>query len=457
MDINRSKIHNYKLSPAKYIVIIYFIILFIITMFLSLPGIVNNGANVSLMDIVFTSFSALTVTGLTTINLADTFSTSGLIIITIAMQIGGIGIMAVWSFVWIYLGKNLGIGYRQLIQIEQNQNKMLSLKKLMKLVFKIALIIEFFAFIIFILLLYFRGYYLTLKESAYYAGFHVVSSYTNSGFSIFENNLYNFTNDYVFQTFTMILIILGAIGFPIIIETYSFILAKINKDNFKFSLFFKITILSFVSVFLFGILALLISEHNGIMQGMSLIEKIMYATFYSVTSRSAGLSLHDISGMYDLSLLLMSVLMFIGANPSSVGGGIRTTTLATCVLAIKSFVLNQKNIKAFGRKLDDEDIHKSFIIVLSASIIVFLAIISISVLEDYNFTLIDIAVEVTSAFGTCGLSTGITASLSNASKIILLFLMFIGRIGILAFLMSLRRLDKEEADINYPVEKIMVG
>jgi len=445
------------LTPPQFIMLIYALTTVVSTSLLSLPWAVKQDVNMSIFDILFTTVSAITVTGLTIANTADTFTTFGSIVLAICMQIGGIGIMTLWTFVWMLLGKNIGLGYRQLIMVDQNRNQFNGLVKVMQLVFGFAIIIELIGVLFFASIFYFRGYYVDIQEALYYASFHSISAYTNGGFDVFGNSMQGFYGDYLIQTGTMILIILGAIGFPVIIELYSYIHAKINKYNFRFSLFTKVTLVTFFLLVLFGVIGIWISEYNGIMKDTSWHEQIFMSLFNSVTVRSGGLSTINVSSMFESTLFIMALLMFIGASPSSVGGGIRTTTFTTVIMVIRSFALGQKNVHIFGKRLHEEDIQKSFIVFVTGLLLILVSIIFISIFEMQQYSFIEIIFEVTSAFGTCGLSTGITAGLTIGSKFILMGLMFMGRIGILAFLMSIAKNDNKQLNINYPVEKIIIG
>ena len=445
------------LTPPQFIMLIYALTTVVSTSLLSLPWAIKPEVDMSIFDILFTTVSAITVTGLTVANTADTFTTFGSIVLAICMQIGGIGIMTLWTFVWMLLGKRIGLGYRQLIMIDQNRDQLTGLVKVMQLVFGFAIIIELIGVVFFAGIFYFRGYYPDIQEAIYYASFHSISAYTNGGFDVFGNSLHGFYSDYLIQTGTMVLIILGAIGFPVIIELYSYLHAKINKYNFRFSLFTKVTLVTFFLLVLFGMIGIWISEYNGIMNDVSWHEQLFMSLFNSVTVRSGGLSTINVSSMFESTLFLMALLMFIGASPSSVGGGIRTTTFATVIMVIRSYALGERNVHVFGKRLHEEDILKSFIVFVTGLLLILVSIIIISVFEMQQHSFIEIIFEVTSAFGTCGLSTGITAELTIVSKFILIGLMFMGRIGILAFLMSIAKNDNKQLNINYPVEKIIIG
>ncbi|OEH86193.1 Ktr system potassium uptake protein D [Desulfuribacillus stibiiarsenatis] len=445
-----------ELTAAQLIVFIYTLAIAISSSLLSLPWAKQPGVEMNFVDLLFTTVSAITVTGLTVANTAETFTPFGTTIIAMLLQIGGVGVMTLWTFIWLIFGKKIGLGYRQLIMIDQNRDQLTGLVKVIQLVFGFAIAIELLGVLFFTSIFYFRGYYPELSQAFYHGFFHSISAYTNGGFDIFGNSLQSFYQDYLVQTGTIVLIILGAIGFPVLIEGWSYAVAKKNKEKFRFSLYTKVTLLTFVILLVIGTIGIFFMEHQGYIKDAPWHEKLFFSLFNSVTARSGGLSTMDVSQMFVPTLLFLSVLMFIGASPSSVGGGIRTTTFATVILTIRTYARGRKNVHVFGRRLDEADILKSFVVFTFGVLLIVTSILIIDFLEMHQHSLVSVIFEVTSAFGTCGLSTGITPDLTNISKFILMGLMFIGRIGILAFLVSMS-VDHGHANIKYPVEKIIIG
>ena len=227
------------------------------------------------------------------------------------------------------------------------------------------------------------------------------------------------------------------------------------KIPFRFSLFSKIALLAFVILFVGGTIIIWLLEKDHSFIDMSFFDQWLNSAFYSMTTRNAGLQIHDLNNFQNTTLIIFSLLMFIGASPSSVGGGIRTTTIAIIGLYLYSFLKNENDINIFGRKIAPEDVRKSVVVfMLSAGMCLF-SILFLTATEDHS--LISIIVEVTSAFGTTGLSLGITPDLSNTGKIMIAILMFIGRVGMLYTLMLF--VPKETRDLGYefPEEKIIIG
>ncbi|RXI96422.1 TrkH family potassium uptake protein [Anaerobacillus alkaliphilus] len=443
---------NIRLTSIQMIVLFYVGAVIISTILFSLPIALKPGVNLSLLDTIFTAVSAISVTGLTVVSTADTFSVPGTFILAFVLQFGGIGIMTLGTFIWLLLGKKIGLRERQLIMTDQNRGTFAGLVQLMKEILKLILLIEFIGAVI--LGLYFLTYFPTWQEAFLQGFFASVSATTNAGFDITGQSLIPFANDYFVQTVNIILLILGAIGFPVLMEVKDFIKTRKEKKKFYFSLFTKLTTITFFSLTIVGMLLILLFDWSGFLGDKTWHEKFFYSLFQSVTTRNGGLATMDVSEFSTATQLVLSALMFIGASPSSVGGGIRTTTFAIALLAIFSYSRGKKSVKVFRRELDPEDIIKSFVVICVAVFICGLAVVILSAYEP--FPLMHIIFEVASAFGTTGLSMGITPELSDVGKQVIIVLMFIGRIGIFSFLYIVR--GKEAHDhFHYPKEKVIIG
>lgn len=443
-----------QLSTVHLIVLFYILTICFSTLLLSIPFFHNPDADLSFLDILFTAVSAISVTGLTVVSIADSFNYYGYAAIAIVLQFGGIGIMTFGTFIWVLLGKKIGIRGRQLIRVDQNSKTLSGLVRLMLQIFKIVLIIEVIGTII--LSIYFLTYFDTWQEALMNGFFGAVSATTNGGFDITGESLIPFANDYFVQFVNIILIVLGAIGFPVLVEVQQLLKGVYNdtNDKYRFSLFTKLTTFTFLGLVLVGWLFIYLLERNAFFADKSWHETFFYSLFQSITSRSGGLATLDVNEFTDPTLLFTSVLMFIGASPSSVGGGIRTTTFAIMLLAIYNYAKGYSSIKVFGREIDPEDITRSFIVISTATMLCITSIIILATTED--LPMIPIIFEVASAFGTCGLSMGITPDLTTFGKSVIMFLMFVGRIGIFSFIFILR--GRETKDLyHYPREKIIIG
>ncbi|RLL45166.1 TrkH family potassium uptake protein [Oceanobacillus piezotolerans] len=442
-----------KLSPVQLLFIFYIIAVIVSTLLLSLPFAHQEGVEIALIDIMFTAVSAVSVTGLSTISIVDTFSVPGIILLSIILQIGAVGVMAIGTLLWLLLGKKIGLKERQMIMTDQNQISFQGMVRLIKELIYVLLIIELIAFIV--LGTYFLQYFPTAKEAYLHGFFGTISAISNGGFDITGTSLMPFSHDYFVQFINILLIIFGAIGFPVLIEVKQHIFASSEKrKTLRFSLFTKITTLTFLILVVIGAIGIYLLDFNYFFANKTWHESFFYSLFQSVTTRSGGLSTLDVSQLTEENHLFMSFLMFIGASPSSAGGGIRTTTFALVIIYIITYARGRRSIRILNREIHEEDLAKAVTVTLMAGFLVFGSSLIISKLEPYN--LMQVIFEVTSAFGTVGLSLGITSELSALSKVILMILMFIGRVGILTFLFMFKT-KKKNGNYHYPKERILIG
>ncbi|RAS72204.1 TrkH family potassium uptake protein [Priestia endophytica] len=440
-------------SPAQIIVLFYIMAVTISFLLLSLPIAHKQGVHVATIDTLFVAISAVSVTGLSPISTVDTFSTTGMFILMFVFQFGGLGVMMLSTFIWLIARKKIGLKQRQLIMTDQNQSNLSGLVNLMRQILFIIIIVELIGALL-LGIHFYLYYYHSLPEALLRGLFASVSATTNAGFDITGNSLVPYAGDYYVQMIHIFLIALGAIGFPVLIEIKQFFLNVKSKRKFRFSLFTKLTSSMFLFLLVIGTIAILLLEGNHFLKGESWHKSFFYALFQSSSTRSGGLATMDVSEFTTSTLLVLSALMFIGASPSSVGGGIRTTTFALNILFIYNYARGKKQVRIFKRELHEEDIIKSLVVTIIGVGLCSISVIILSVLEP--FPLVNIMFEVCSAFGTTGLSTGITGDLSNIGKIIIMILMFIGRVGILLCLFILRG-KGVQPDFHYPKERVIIG
>ncbi|PYZ97293.1 Ktr system potassium uptake protein D [Alteribacter lacisalsi] len=441
------------LTPFRIILTAYVIAMFVFSVLLFLPIASQPGVTVSYSEALFTSVSAVSVTGLTVVNVSETYSGWGVLFLALAIQLGGIGVMTIGTFVWMIFGRKIHLSQRMLIMVDHNQIAFSGLVKLMRGILAVAIGIEIIGALI--LGTYYLNYFDTALEAYYQGAFGALSAFTNAGFDVTGQSLIPFADDYFVQIVNILLIIAGAIGFPVLMEIREYLTSKDN--NFRFSLFTKIAVSTYFIVLAVGFLGLWFLERNEYYDGLSWHQQLFFSLFNSTTARSGGLAVMDVSDLGLASLLLLSGLMIIGASPSSVGGGIRTTTLAVMFLTIRSFAMGRSDVKAFGREIHPEDRQKAFIVLSVFIVGLFTSIVLLAHFEDMQqVQLMPIIFEVSSAFGTCGLSMGITDELTQASQNTLMVLMFIGRVGLVAFLFSIRRRE-QKTYYKYPTERIIVG
>lgn len=448
-----SRRYKKQTSPVRILLFFYFLAVILSSIILSLPFMQTSVTEPPFIDHLFTAVSAISVTGLSTVSIGETYNTIGIITIAIILQLGAVGVMAIGTFIWLLFGKKIGMTERELIKTDQNQTTFSGMVKLIRDIILLLLAIELFGFLI--LGTYFLNFFSTAKEAYLHGFFSVISALTNGGFDITGQSLIPFQHEYFIQGIHIILIILGAIGFPVLIEVKEFVQTPREKKRiFRFSLYTKVTTVTFFLLVIFGTLFIYILDAKNFFLGKTWHEGLFYSLFQSVTTRSGGLSTLNIDELTVQNQMLLSLLMFIGASPSSAGGGIRTTTFALVIIFIITYARGGKSIRLFKREVYDEDLLKAVTVTLMAAILVYVATFIMSIYEP--FPLMEIIFEVTSAFGTVGLSFGITKELTTFSKVILMILMFIGRVGIITFLFMFKS-TRSKGTYNYPKERMIIG
>lgn len=421
-----------KYEPYKFIISLFFVVIIIASIILWLPISHMPNADVSYIDSLFTTTSALCVTGLNTIDFANTFNTFGLIIIALLIQLGGLGIVCTAILIFLAMGKKIGLKQRLLIKNSFNLSSMKGMVKFVLSVFKITLIIEGIG-AFFLAINYIRNF--PVMQSIGMAGFHSVSAFNNAGFDIISK--YD-AFDMFSKIITMALIVLGGIGFIVMSDI------KLKKIKFKnYSLQTKIVLITTLVLIIVGMLGYFFTANYNLFDSL----------FLSITTRTAGFSYIDLSTINNPGYLLSIILMFIGASPSSTGGGIKTVTFFVLILAFYC-ICKKRNYEIFKRSISKDLINKALVILLASLLVVFIATFSISCFEQ-AMGIREIFFEVVSAYATVGLSLGITPQLSIASKIILCAVMFIGRVGILTLLSIW--LTENKKNVKYPEENIIVG
>lgn len=440
-------------SPIKLIVMIYVLAIALSTFLLKAPILLNENASLSLFDSLFTAVSAISVTGLSVIQIDQVFNTTGYFVLSFIFQLGGVGIMTLGTAVYLILRKKIGIRERQLISIDQNQSTLSGLVRLLTKIMQTIIVIELIGMIIFSI--YYFNYFDTWQEAVLQSYFASISATTNAGVDITGTSLIPFSDDYFVQIVYVILMIFGAIGFPILVECEEWIRNKRkNIKRFYFSTFAKLTTSTYFLLVIFGAFLIFILERNHLYQDQTWYEGFFSSFFHSTTTRSGGQVNVDVRSFSNPTLMVLSLLMFIGASPSSAGGGVRTTTFAIILLALYNYAKGQQSVKIFKREISQEDVIRSFIVVVTAGLLILTALLILSITEP--FSQLELLFEVISAFGTTGLSLGITAELSVIGRIVIMSMMFIGRIGIFSFLFLIHGEPTKDL-YRYPKARMIIG
>lgn len=415
----------------------------------------SNTVNLSFIDAIFISASGISTTGLSTVNVSLGLTKFGQVILALILQIGGVGLMLILVGVWMIVGKRISFKERTMIVTDQNQLKAGGVIRLMKDTLILILFIELIGFILLSFHFYLNGYF-NKDESIFQAFFLTISLFTNAGFDITGSSLTNYANDYFVLTIGIILVFLGAVGFWVLVEFKDFLKAKVNRKRFTFSVYVKIIVKMHLGLVLLGAIFIAIFEHNNFLTDKNQIERIFYCLFMSITTRNAGFSTLDIKEFTPATLWLFNGLMFIGSSPNSTGGGIRTSTFLVVLATLYSFSIGRTQTVIYKKAIKERTVLKCLLVLIGAILIIFSATWIICIaepLKDQNA----IIFEVFSAFGTTGLSLGITSELSILSKIVLIITMFIGRIGVISLLLFFKDTNNYKNKIKYPEYDLIIG
>jgi trk system potassium uptake protein TrkH len=436
---------NYKrLSTSQILILVSGTILLLGTLLLKMP--IATQKPLSWLDAWFMATSALTCTGLVTVDVGTTFTTFGQIILLLLVQIGGLGIMAFAALFFILLGKRLSLKDRLILNFSLNQVTFGNMTALVKNLLFYALTIELIGAII--LFIYWSPT-LPTGEAVYLSIFHSISSFNNGGFALWPDSMMRHYNDPVLNIVTTLLIIIGGLGFTVLFDLW-------RKRNFKtLTLHSKIMITGTFALTIFGMIVFFALEFKDskALHAFTFTDKLWTSYFQSVSLRSGGFNTVDIGALQESTLFMMCLFMFVGAGSTSTGGGIKVTTFVLILFAVLSFLKGKRQIHLFHRSIDSSSILKCLAIFFISLSFVAVGVFFLSIVEEAPFLIC--LFEVMSAFGTVGLSANLTYQLSAWGTFIIGVMMFIGKIGPLAMLFSISR--SEERNINYPKEDVLIG
>lgn len=448
------------LSPAATLVLFYALAIFTATALLMTPW-ASRGAAVGFIDALFTITSAMCVTGLTVVDTGTTFSLFGQLVILATIQLGGLGITTFSVYLFFYLRSGVGLRDRWVINETLVHTPVRSMHELVRAVIHLTLLIEGVgaAFLATVFVPQFGW-----LQGCYFAVFHSVSAFCNAGFALFSDNLIGYRDNPIVNLTIMILIILGGIGFLVMRELHDIWQRRRKGLRWRLSLHSKLVLITSALLIVAGWAVILALElGNGTFRNVGLGEALWVTLFQSVTTRTAGFNTIDLNTFGMPTLFLMIVLMFIGASPGSTGGGVKTTSLALFLATLYSRLRGYTVTSVFKRTIPDETVKKTFTLFFVAAIwigmmtfFVLLAEVSGSTASQARGMFLDYLFEVVSAFGTVGLSLGVTSKLSVVGKLLITLLMFVGRVGLLTFTFFIIRQTGREGTL-YAEENIMIG
>jgi len=442
----------FRLPPPSIVILTFVSIIAIGTFLLLLPKSTLGGKETTCLDALFTATSATCVTGLIVVDTGSHFSSLGQLIILILIQIGGLGLMTFTSFFALALGKGFGVKDRFLLRDVLNYKNMGGIGSLILSILRITFIVEGMGALL--LYIQFLPQTKNVLFSVYSAIFHSISAFCNAGFSLYSDSFMRYENSLGINLVLSTLIITGGLGFAVVVDL-------LHRENFRLqgrrrslSLQSKLVLLTSSSLIVIGFCLILLSENNGLLRNFSLRGKLLGAYFQSVTARTAGFNTLNIRSLSTFSSFLLIIFMFIGASPGSTGGGIKTSTFAALFFTIKSMVQGKDEVEVFKRTLPRLIVYQALCVTTLALGWIAISLLILSLTENAPF--IDVLFEDFSAFGTVGLSRGLTPDLTSAGRIIIILTMLIGRVGPLTLALAIggRRMVKL---YEYPEESIMIG
>ncbi|WP_217558391.1 TrkH family potassium uptake protein [Paenibacillus sp. GbtcB18] len=442
-----------RFTPPQILVLGFALIIFIGSGLLMLPVSSTDGLPLPFIDALFTATSATCVTGLVVVDTGTHFTTFGQMVIISLIQIGGLGFMSMATLFAFILRKKISLRERLLLQEALNQGSMEGIVRLFRKVLIYSLTIEGIAAVLFTAR---WSVDLGFPKGLYYGIWHAVSFFNNAGFDLFGpitgpfTSLTAYAGDFITNVVTMALIVLGGIGFIVMSDVMDY------RKTKKLTLHSKVVLSATSILIVTGALVIFIFEYSNskTLGSLDFGGKILASFFQSVTPRTAGANTLDLASLRQASQFFMIILMFIGASPGSTGGGIKTTTFTMLVGAIVAMVRGKEDIVFFRNRLGKERILKAITLTMFALFLVIFVTMLLSTTEDHEFLMI--LYEVTSAFGTVGLTLGLTTKLTVFGKVMIALTMFAGRLGPLTLAYALQ--PKAEKELyRYPEGKITIG
>ena len=439
-------------TPHRFLLLGFIFIIFTGAFLLSLPIASTSGNSQSFIDALFVATSAISTTGLTVVDLGSFYSLFGQVVILVLVQIGGLGYMIFIVMIVLQLGGKLSLGGKLVLEESMSSPPYEEVSRFSRAIIFITLIFEFLGAVV--LSLYWMREF-PVKHAIYLGIFHSVSAFCTAGFSLFPDNLSAYRDSIAINVIIGILCIGGSVGFFVLNDVYKFFFGKAREDETPKRLLVhtKLVLIMLPALIIIGTLLMYISEWNTPLPSFK--DRFLTSTFQAITaSTTTGFNTLDTGMVKTLGLAAMIMLMYIGASPGGTGGGVKTTTFGLLISSIISVISMKDELILFNRSISPRTKDKAFAICTIAVLLISLDVLILSVTEKASF--MEIAFETVSAFGTVGLSTGITPTLSLTGKIVLVVTMLIGRVGPLAIGFSIRGKCKL-VPIKYPEGGILVG
>ncbi len=458
--------HQY-LNPAQLFIVSFILIILFGAFLLMLPNATTAG--ISFVDALFTSTSAVCVTGLSVVDTGTAFTQFGHVILILLMQLGGLGIMTFTSYFAYFFRGALTYQNQLMLRELTNSQKVAEVFSVLKKIILVTLTVE----VIGIILIYSSlspALMASVADRFFFSIFHSVAAFCNAGFSTLSANLYDIgvRFNYPLHLTIACLIILGGIGFPILFNLMNYVKYVIMNYILPFSrkaetihrpwvinLNTRIVVITTGILLLVGTVLIYILEYHNTLAEHHGIGKVVVAFFGSVTPRTAGFNSVDMTMLNFSTIMIIVFLMWVGGSPASTAGGIKTSTLAIATLNFFSLARNKDRVELYQREITYSSIRRASAIICLSLIVIGVSVFSVTFF-DQDLAVVDVVFECFSAYGTVGLSLGITAALSSASKVIIIITMFIGRVGMLTLMIAaLRKIG--QVKYRYPSEEILIN
>ena len=438
-----------KFNPAQILSIGFLTLIFIGALLLMLPNSTNDGHELSILDAIFEATSAVCVTGLVVVDTGTTFTIFGQCVLLFLIQTGGLGFMTVGVVIAIFLGKNIGLKGRLMIQESLNQLSLEGMVRLVKFILLFTLLFEAIG----ALFLSIRwSVDLGFPTSIYYGIFHSISAFNNAGFDIMGDyrSITGYAGDFTVVFILTSLLLIGGLGYTVILDIWR------KKFTGKLTLHTKLVLWISAILIVFPTILIFVLEFKnpGTLASLSLKDKVLGAYFHAVVPRTAGFNSLNMSEMSLSTQFVTMILMFIGGGSGGTAGGIKVTTFLIILLAVWNLIRGNDDINIMERRISKDLVHRSFAITVYSIGIVSIISFILTITEDAPLNVI--LFEVISAFATVGMSLGLTPDLSPVGKIAISLLMFIGRVGPLTIAFALAK-KQNKLPYKYAEEKIMIG
>lgn len=455
-------------NPAQFFVLSFLLIITLGTFLLLLPNATYTG--ISLMDAAFTSTSAVCVTGLIVVDTGTYFTLFGKVIILVLIQIGGIGIMTFASYFSYFFSGGSSYENQLVLSDMTSSNKLGEVFNTLKKIILVTFSVEAIGALLIFFTIDNQEIYSYL-DKGFFAVFHSISAFCNAGFSTLEFSLSTagFQFNYGLQSIILVLFVIGGLGFPIVFNLFNYVnylirnrlLPGFSNDHkqtitpWVINLNSRIVLITTAILLVAGTSIFMIFEYHNTLSEHTFFGKVIASLFSAATPRTAGFNAIDTSALNFSTIMLIFLLMWIGASPASTGGGIKTSTFAIATLNFWSLARGKDRIELFRREVADISIRRAFAIISLSLVAIGVGVFAIAYF-DGDKKLIDVAFECFSAYSTVGLSLGITDSLSNPSKFVLIALMFTGRVSMLSLLIAFANKEKRK-NYRYSQEEILIN